>query len=966
MGIYAKHSKRLFVVTLILFAALAPARAGWLGQNPWGITWRVIITPHFKIIYPAEIEADAQRVANTLEHVYPHVTKTLQFQPKRLPVLLYNRSVESNGMALYMPRRSVWWNTPPQGSIMGTTDWYTDLAIHEFRHIVQFDALNRGFNRAIWVLFGETGTFVSGALSVPWWFIEGDAVCAETALTSSGRGRMPSFDVELRALLLSGKRYPYFKALFGSYRDWDPLQSPYLLGYYMTAYVRRRHGPSVWPEVLRRATWLPFVPHWWDFMMITQTGSSAYATYEETMNELEALWKAQIEGLAFTEARPLTKKSRHWTYHKAPQYLPDGGIAVLRYGMMDRYQIVKIDPATGKERRLCFTGKLTHEAPTAGGGIIAWSERLPHLRWGEESHSVIVTCDAATGRRRWLTRRGRLFAPSVSPDGKRIAAVEFTETNRCSVVLIDAATGAETGRIPNHDNDFIQTPRWSIDGRSLVYTKLRRNAGKALVIADPLTGMEIALTPFSSVNLHSPAADGTFAYFVAPYSGIDNIYAVNIATKKIYQVTSRKFGAYHPALSPDGTRLAFNDVTADGYEAVEMDLNPAAWTPLEKVEDRSLRYWEPLVAQEAGGDITGDIPQNEYPSKPYRQFLDAIRIHSWVPWIDPFSRELSLDLISDNLLGDTSMYAGYLYNWNERTHAGHIGISYAGWFPVIDFSCLYGGRASTFNDQFDKSHWYRWRELSPSLGLTVPFNLSRGMFDTSLKLGTRIGFTYIRGMNSALEAYGPHINRNGWFAPLTYVLQFTNGTQWFGEIYPRWGQVLTLSYTHTPFPDNYNGSIFSAQGTFYFPGICRRHSLFFQGGYERQAPHDYRFKSRMRFARGYDYEFSTILTKGGANYTFPIYDPDWNILHVIHIKRFYANLFGDYAVGMNPGREYYRSAGLELNMEAHLFTIEVPLIVGIRGYYRFDQDDVYRYPYGFDALFGIGMDIGYSKRGILD
>jgi hypothetical protein len=83
---------------------------------------------------------------------------------------------------------------------------------------------------------------------------------------------------------------------------------------------------------------------------------------------------------------------------------------------------------------------------------------------------------------------------------------------------------------------------------------------------------------------------------------------------------------------------------------------------------------------------------------------------------------------------------------------------------------------------------------------------------------------------------------------------------------------------------------------------------------------------------------------------------------VLHFKRFYANMFGDYAVSMAENDkklhavEYYRSAGLELYVEMFFFSIEIPIILGVRGYYRFDQHDVYVRPYGFDFLFGVGTD----------
>ena len=960
--------KKIFFSITILFLLLIYHRAGLAidaNQNPCGIKWRTIKTPHFKIIYPIEIEQDAKRVANTLEHAYPRVAKSLKFNPRLLPVLLYTRSSVSNGLAGFMPRRSEWLNTPPQESFAGSNDWYTNLAIHEFRHIVQMDGLNRGFNKAVYVFFGEAGLAVAEYLSVPRWFFEGDAVGMETALTASGRGRTPEFDVELRALLLSGKRYKYFKALFGSYRDWDPLISPYLMGYYLTTHVKRKWGPDVWADMLVRAGWCPFVPHWFDFMLISKTGSSAYSIYNETMDEMEQLWKNQIQGLALTEAKLLHKvDTKYWTHNNAPQYAPDGSIITLRYGMKDVYELMKIDPATGKETRLCYPGQVNFAALSAGGNRVTWSEQVPDPRWGQQNYSVIVLYDMALKKKKVLTDKTRLFAPALSPDGNKIAAVEFTAKNECSLVVIDAETGKELRRFPNPDNEFIQTPHWSLDGRSIVYSKINRMKGKAVSLLNADTGAATDIIPYSAQNIYFPVSDGTYIYFVSPYSGIDNIYAANIATKKIFQVTSRKFGAYYPSLSPDGKKLAFNNVTADGYTAVEMPLDPMQWTPLEKVRDRSVRYYEPVIAQEAGGDITKDIPDAEYEAKNFNHFTHLFNVHSWLPLVNPFSSELSFTLLSLNLLNTAEASAGYFYNWNERTHAGMVDISYAGWYPVIDAAVFYGGRSSTYDlsyyyGLYKETRTYRWRELRPSLGIRFPFDITRSRFNTLLTVGARGSYAMVDGMSYAASYYTPDRNHNGQFVPISYFASLFNGYQRFADIYPVWGQSVDIVYRHTPFKGSSYGSLLSLSGTLWFPGILLHHSFFVQGGYELQNPHDYRFASQMLFARGYEYEFSRRIWKAGANYTFPIYDPDWNLVHVLHFKRFFANIFGDYSVG---DKKNYRSVGLDLCAEMYFFTIEVPFILGVRGYYRFDQHDTYRYPYGFEFIFGIGSDFANSFR----
>ena len=78
---------------------------------------------------------------------------------------------------------------------------------------------------------------------------------------------------------------------------------------------------------------------------------------------------------------------------------------------------------------------------------------------------------------------------------------------------------------------------------------------------------------------------------------------------------------------------------------------------------------------------------------------------------------------------------------------------------------------------------------------------------------------------------------------------------------------------------------------------------------------------------------------------------------MLHLKRIFANLFGDFATGITGSRRLYCSTGMELCFEVYLFTIEVPFILGARGYYRFNQHDVYKRPYGFDFIFGIGTDM---------
>jgi hypothetical protein len=258
--------------------------------------------------------------------------------------------------------------------------------------MAQLDAFDQGFNRLAGILMGEIGLGGFSMWGTPLWFVEGDAVGIETALSGGGRGRQPIFDMGIRTLLLSGRRYSYYKAYLGSYKYYCPNYYP--LGYHLVTYRRRQNGPDVWSSVMQRSSKYSFWPFTFSRSMKKITGDNAKQTYNKTMDELEQLWQDQLEEVTLTPATTINhRENQVWTNYIFPSKSSDGSIIALKSGLADSYTLVKICP-DGREKKLTQIG--VTERISVNGDKVTWSEINPDPSWAGQSFSDLVVYDLKT------------------------------------------------------------------------------------------------------------------------------------------------------------------------------------------------------------------------------------------------------------------------------------------------------------------------------------------------------------------------------------------------------------------------------------------------------------------------------------------------------------------------------------------------------------------------------------------
>ncbi|WP_226163084.1 TolB family protein [Hymenobacter terricola] len=938
--------RRLLLPGLLSLFFTAPARAQSLpilSQNPPALRWRTVNTPHFRVLYAGGIDSAARRTAARLEQLHGPDVATLGVSPRPIAVVMQNQTTVPNGFVTFLPRHAEFFTTPQQGFGLGTVDWLDGLVVHEFRHVGQFEKARQGIGKALGPLFGD-GALGIAAVGVPQWFFEGDAVGTETALTRSGRGRIPSFNVGLRANLLAGRDYSYQKAVNGSLRDNVP--DWYVLGYFMTSYLKTHYGPAVWSKALDKYYRFPFYPFSFSNGIRRSTGLTVEQLYGRSMAEIDSAWRAQqVAQPAATPAKELvvSASEKVFTQYQYPQYVTDSTVLALKTGLDDIPQLVLLS-RHGAEQKVFTPGQLNiPEMLSVSGGKAVWPEFQQDARWGQRIASELKVLDLKTGQLTRIGRGGRYSTADLSPDGRRVLAVSTDEAYHHALVVLDAETGQVIRTLPNPHNDFYQQPRWTPSGEAIVTVTLTA-AGKTIQELNADTGGGSNLLPVANVNLANPQCWRNYVLYNSSQSGIDNIYAVD-GQGKIFRVAARLLGAYHATVAPNGRTLAFYDYRATGARIVEMTLDTATWVPVPTpTVDVPGPYAAALTAQEPSGQLVPrllltrpDSAAPRYGVQRYSPLRHAFNLFSYGVVQSPSGNAVSVGLRSQDLLNTTQVFAGVGYDQVERTFSATGALSYQGRYPVLDADVTYGGRdaaiiykGTTYRDQ--------WQYTRFTAGLRLPLTLTHSRYLQALSLGTY--FLHEQVYNYDLPARklsetGPNTPLNGLQTTLSYATQLKRSAR---SVAPKWGGTFLGTWRTTPFGTGLEARQWAAQAGVYLPGLARNHAIRLRAGYQWQDQLQYQFAPAVSFPRGEGYTSFDHLSVASFDYNLPLAFTHWELGRLLYVQRLRADVFGDVAQGNDfrgaAAQLNYRNAGVDALVLFNVLRLRTPIEAGVRVVYR--------------------------------
>ncbi|SMD34864.1 hypothetical protein SAMN04488029_2217 [Reichenbachiella faecimaris] len=929
--------KYSLLIGLLIFA-LPRIEAQELPNLPPSIKWQQIKSEHFKIIYPKGLEAEAQRTTNILENIYKPASHSLGASPRRFPVILQNQHAISNGFVTVAPFHSEFYMYEPQNyRHQGNDRWLERLAVHEYRHMVQFEKAITPFNKALYFLTGEYGPFMAAAAAAPQWFFEGDAVGIETALGRTGRGRIPSFLMAFKANLIEKEEFNYYKQYLKSYKDFVP--NHYVTGYLMTTYLKNKSGVDIWDKILGRSFAQPYMPFTFSNSMKKATGKHLVPTYNEMLAEQKQLYTEQLEQISPTKFTAIPHQTnKKFTNYYYPRKVLNDQVLVVKIGFSDIASFVLIDE-DGKEETSYQLGTwLNPEALSSNDSTVVWTELELDSRWQRRTYSVIKKLNLETGEATRLTKKSKYLAPSISPDGKLVAAIHQSVDGLFSIHLLNARNGELIKAFENKENALYSVPQFDLPGENLLVLK-NRAEGKAIILKNIQSGKEQELYFSDRENLGNPVLHDGWLYYATDYNGIDNIHALNLVTKETYQVTNSKFGAFHPRVSKDN-QIFYNDYTADGFEMASTPVDANSWTKIEDVKYIGFNFEKEMVEEEGFEDVLYNYPDTEYSASKYHKMVKAFRPHTWGLNAIPDNSNYSVGMTSKDLLETTTMSASAIYNNNENTWRGKAKVSYQALYPIIDVSFGFGNRAARARLDDGSLVSYQWTENVFESGIRVPFYLTNSRYNQRANLSA--GYNYIHAYDYRLPTNVIITSENQKLFSLDYSAQFSRLLKKsFLDLNSKWGQTLYVGYQHTPLGGNIHGELLSAQSNLYFPGLFDHHSLHLRGALEFANQEDYQFSSPINFTRGYNYQSFDEFVNLSVNYKLPLIYIDWHLGPIINLQRVYTNVFFDQGIGRDADQpdDLFYSIGAEVSFNFNLFRL-LPLIdMGVRYSYLPNAND---------------------------
>lgn len=862
----------------------------WLihGQYLPGEEWKSLDRNSYFWIYPDYLSEKAAELAQYTEIHRASISFGLTTDNARqYPLILYPWSMVPNGYVTPYNHHSLWYTADP-GSETGSLSWLELLAIHEGRHVAQFDALMRSTGRALYFVGGDVLHSLTLGVS-PSWLFEGDAVFMETALSESGRGRMGSFQNNFRLLMLEDQSYQYDSFRFPS-RKRLPTNA-YDFGYFYSTWLKKESGLQSFDDIFLYQAQLP-LPLWGTTRAIRKSQGEPlrinFRLFREEMRDNFSPaepWGDQVdwlteEGSPWRTLENLTESGgRPWYIARTPQKGYE-----LFSAMEQQFPLQPLNRLSGS------------------GELLVWDQIRYGDRFLNRSESEIWIYNLQEKRSQVLLK-GRYYDPEISPDGNHLILLEQPLEGGVNLVIADRS-GTVEERVTLDGVESASWPVW--EGPDRILLAVRKAEGVKLVRFHWKEGSMEGLTPPLSRPLLQPFLIQGEPAFIVDLEDGQRIYRIHRG--ELQRLSGGGYGILSAYEEADGSLMILSRESTKGDLLGRIENPQWEYRPFEEIMSLGTGYFEEvsLDLPEYTEDSVQGPGEEDYGPDFFHPY--GWGLYSLVGDLDN-ELVLPLSLMSQDPLNSNFWEMTYYYQLQEQRNT----LRFAGQSNLL-FTPMQLILSQDIPD--GRQEYYDSRG---SLFLNLPLGLHRGLrhFSTDLRSGATL-----------LYRSGDKKDQQLWYTEHYLLLRnWQQGS--IRDIGSRWEQNLQLYSIFRPdaMEDHQTGGSLGI----HFPGPLNQKLVFEASG----EWNPFRLTSRIPASKGWEYKEYEESHKFQGLYRIPLLYPEAALGRLVYFSRIRMDLFAENMQGDGENRS---SLGGELILDFYPLQIPLEIYAGLRYSYLVERD----------------------------
>jgi hypothetical protein len=599
--------RRFVFILAPLALAIATLAGSAYARNDPKLLWKTIETKHFRISYYSTEDAVAQHIATLSEAIYARLKPHVGWDPSEITeIVLTDQTDGANGSAGALPYNAVYLNVtaPDDMSPLGDVDdWYLELLTHEYTHILHTDHIT-GIPALVNRILGKT--FAPNQVQ-PHWLLEGLAVYEESTETSGGRLRSSMWNMWMRADVLEDS-IATLDQFCNVPRRWPQGNIWYLYGSFFLQWIAETYGEQAIRAMIDDYS-AQVIPYAINRSIRRATGRTYEQLYAAWVESMRRSFGAEADAVRARGVREGVRVTHTGNTYAHPRWIPANAwpelAGQLVYFVDDGHTtpglwaLPLVRDADGRvvgsreDRRelvIRTSGVSGASFMPDGTAVFSSGDVLNNLFFFFDLFELPAHQKSPSGldgkRVRW-TEGWRALDPSVSPDGKQVVfVVNHRGTQRLMIGDLVAGSDGAAGHALVHARDLVRTamfdqsytPRWAPDNRHVAYGVWQRGGYRDVRIVDTADGSYVDVTHDRAVDGDPVfSADGRWLYYHSDRTGIMNVFAYELATGRVKQVTNVLTGAYQPEPSADGKWLAYVGYTHEGYDVFVMPLDESQW-----------------------------------------------------------------------------------------------------------------------------------------------------------------------------------------------------------------------------------------------------------------------------------------------------------------------------------------------------------------------------------------------------